>query len=139
MIETPNRRHLTLAVDGQGRVTRAEDQDHRWVEYRYGPGGVLTDVSYADGRARRYAYDGPLLMTVRDEAGRVLVDNSYLRGKLVRQIYANGDSWKIRYDLDLNGLYATRAVVETAGSVTHEIRTEDFVPRWIRNSGQGRE
>jgi len=139
MIETPNRRHLTLAVDGQGRVTRAEDQDHRWVEYRYGPGGVLTDVGYADGRARRYAYDGPLLMTVRDEARRVLVDNSYLRGKLARQIYANGDSWNIRYDVDVNGSYATRAVVETAGGVTHEIRTEDVVPRWIRSSGQDRE
>jgi hypothetical protein len=63
-IETPNRRHLTLTVDIQGRVVRAEDQEQHRVDYSYGPAGVLTDVSYADGRARHYTYDGPLLMSV---------------------------------------------------------------------------
>jgi uncharacterized protein RhaS with RHS repeats len=138
-IETPNRRHLTLTVDIQGRVVRAEDQEQHRVDYSYGPAGVLTDVSYADGRARHYTYDGPLLMSVRDEAGRLLIDNTYSRRKLVRQTYANGTSWSIRYDVAPNGLYATRAVVETSDGARHEIPTEDFVTRWIRNSGQGRE
>ena len=38
----------------------------------------------------------------------------------------------------INGACATRAVVETPDSVRHQIRTEDFRPRWVRNSGQGR-
>ena len=99
MIETPNRRHIALTADIHGRVVRAEDQEHHWVEYRYGPAGALTDMSCADGRARHYTYDGPLLMSVRDEAGRRLIDNSYIRGQLVRQTYPNGTSWNIRYDL----------------------------------------
>ena len=77
-------------------------------------------------------------MSVRDEAGHLLIDNPYIRGKLVRQTYANGTRWKIRYDVALNGAYATRAAVEPPDGVRHEIRTEDFVTRWIRNSGQGR-
>ena len=138
MIETPNRRHIALTADIHGRVVRAEDQEHHWVEYRYGPAGALTDMSYADGRARHYTYDRPLLMSVRDEAGRLLIDNSYIRGKLVRQTYANGTIWNIRSDVAFNGAYATRAVVETPDGVRHQIRMEDFLTRWIRNSGQGR-
>lgn len=131
-IETPNRQRITLTTDVQGRVARAEDQDHRWVDYRYGPSGALADVSYADGRARHYAYDGSVMTSVRDEAGRVLVDNSYRRGKLVRQTYANGQTFGFRYDIAPSDRFATRAVVETPDGVTHEIRTEEFVPRWMK-------
>jgi hypothetical protein len=78
-----------------------------------------------------------LLMSVRDEAGRLLMDNSYIRSKLVRQTYANGTGWNIRYDVAFNGVYATHAGVETPDGVRHRIRTEGFVTGWIRNSGQG--
>ena len=46
------------------------------------------------------------------------LDNSCIRGELVRQTCAN------------------RAVVEAPEGVRHEIRTDDCVTRWIRNSGQ---
>ena len=85
-------------------------------------------------------YDGPLLTIVREETGRrVLIDNSYLRGKLGRQTDANGDGRRIRHGAGFNGAYASRAVVATSDGAAHEIRMEDFVPRWIRNSGKGQE
>jgi hypothetical protein len=48
-------------------------------------------------------------------------------------------SWSIPYDVARNGVYAARAIVKTPAGVKHEIRTEDFVTRWILNSGRGRE
>lgn len=133
MIETPRRHRITLTLDDQGRVVRAEGGERQWVEYRYGPSGTLTDVSHADGRARRYTYDGELLTSVRDETGRVLIDNSYRRGRVVRQTYATGESCSIRYDIAFNDAYATRAVVVTPDGLTHSIRTEDFVPQWTKD------
>lgn len=52
---------------------------------------------------------------------------------------SNGDSGRTRYDAGSNGAYASRAVVAMPDGATHEVRTEDFVPWWIRNSGRGRE
>jgi hypothetical protein len=133
MIETPHRRRITLTLDGQGRVVRAEGSAGQWVDYRYGPSGTLTDVRFADGRARRYTYDGPLLTQVRDESERVLIDNAYYRGRVVRQTYANGQSCSIRYDLAFEDTHPTRAVVEMSDGTTHTVRPEDFVPRWVRD------
>jgi hypothetical protein len=133
MVETPHRQHITLGLDDQGRVVRAEGGERQHVEYRYGASGALTDVSYADGRARHYTYDGVLLTTVRDETGRVLIDNAYSQGKVVRQTYASGDTRRIRYDVAPNGGYARSATIETSDGISHVIRTEDFVPQWIRS------
>jgi YD repeat-containing protein len=69
MIETPHRQRITLTLDGQGRVVRAHGSESQWVDYGYGPSGALTDVKFADGRARQYGYDGALLTKVRDETG----------------------------------------------------------------------
>jgi YD repeat-containing protein len=134
MIETPQRRRITLTVDGRGRVVRAEGSEGQWVEYRYDPSGTLTEVSRADGRARRYTYDGALLTSVRDESGRALIANSYQKGRVIRQTYANGESCEIRYDIAPNGAYATRAVLTTPDGATHSIPTESFVPQWVRDA-----
>jgi hypothetical protein len=133
MIETPNRHRITLTLDGHGRIVRAAGSEGQQVDYRYGPSGTLTDVSFADGRARHYRYDGPLLTQVRDETGRVLIENAYYQGRVVRQTYANGQSCRIQYDLALDGAYATRAVVETPDGDIRSVRPEDFVPQWVRN------
>jgi hypothetical protein len=61
-----------------------------------------------------------------------LIDNSYERGRVVRQTYANGQSCSIRYDVAFNGTHTTRAVVDMPDGSTHTIRPEDFVPRWLR-------
>jgi YD repeat-containing protein len=132
-IRTPRDRWIRLGHDGHGRVVRADDDAGRSVDYRYSPEGLLSEVRYSDGRARRYTYAGDLLTTVRDEAGRLLIHNGYRDTRVVRQDYANGTSYEMHYAMTDSAEYATEATVVLPGGATRSFRTWDSLPEIIQH------
>jgi YD repeat-containing protein len=132
-IRTPSGRSIRLEHDGGGRVVRAADDEGRSVDYRYSPAGLLSEVRYPGGRARHYTYAGDLLITVRDEAGQVLIHNEYEGPRVVRQDYSNGASHAMRYTMADSDEYATEATVVLPGGATRSFRTWDAAPEVIKD------
>ena len=110
---------------------RAEDDAGQWAEYRYDPGGMLSDVALSSGRARHYAYDGVLMTRIEDERRRVLLSNSYEDGWLVRQDFGAGEVYSYSY-AGGGGGYAERAVVTLPDGRQTEIDTAGAVPGFAR-------
>jgi RHS repeat-associated protein len=69
---------ITLAYDGQGRLTGASGPGNRQVTYAYDAQGNLSTVTDAAGRSRSFAYDaGGRLTSATDAAGQTVFSASY--------------------------------------------------------------
>ena len=94
---TPHNRRLHLTYDVQSRIIRAEDGSGDMVTYRYNNDNMLTDKVSSSGSARHYEYEKDLLTSVRDERGKMLVENRYESGTLIGQTYGNGEVYRFKY------------------------------------------
>ncbi|HEV2171961.1 MAG TPA: cytochrome c oxidase assembly factor Coa1 family protein, partial [Nitrospira sp.] len=82
---TPHGHWMKFTYDGLDRISRAENDRGDWARYEYNSDGMLTDVASSSGRHRHFDYQGVLMTRITDEAGHVLVQNTYHRGLLMRQ------------------------------------------------------
>lgn len=94
---------LRFDYDAQNRVSKSRDSRGRTAEYIYDMAGRLAaaKTTYGD---RRYTYSGTYLESVR-ENGQSLFQIRYHRGRVSDLILANGQSYKLRYDLDARDNY----------------------------------
>jgi YD repeat-containing protein len=132
-VRTPEGRQISLRHDDRARVVRAEDDERRWVEYRYDGEGLLAHARYSDGRERHYTYSGDLLLAVRDEADRLLIQNWYRRNQVVRQRYANGDTFEFAYTPAANGMYMDEATIVLPDGSRRSFRTGDSISQYIKD------
>lgn len=89
---------------------------------------MLVAVTDSSGAGRQYDYDDSLMTAVLDERGRTLVRNRYYSGKLVGQVFANGDSYRYDYTWDPQKTYPNRVRVTLPDHSEREIAVEDSVP-----------
>jgi YD repeat-containing protein len=132
-IATPDGRWIKLDYDERARVVRAWNDTKDSVDYRYDGDGLLADVRHSDGRSRHYTYDGTLMTAVRDEKGRVLIQNHYRAGKVVQQEDSSGKSYRFRYSMDAGSYHVAEATVTFPDGATRTVRPADSVPDWLRH------
>ena len=65
-IRTPNQHSIKFKYDDLSRVTRAQDDQGNWSEYKYSGDGMLVDAVLSSGHARHYSYDGLWMTAVED-------------------------------------------------------------------------
>ena len=124
---------ITLSLDDQARIVRAENHEGHWREYRYDAAGMLAEATSVDGRARRYSYVDELLTQVHDEQGRLLVRNWYDGKWLVRQDYANGESLRFRYQIGSSRYYADETTVVRSDRSSRMFRTAESVSQHLKD------
>jgi len=95
-IATPHGHWIRFHYNGV-HIVRAEDDAGDWASYAYNREGMLSDAIHSSGEERHYEYDGSLMIAVKDEHGNELVRNWYQQRRLVRQEFANGDSYAYSY------------------------------------------
>jgi YD repeat-containing protein len=127
-IVAPKGRWIRFAHDGLARITRAEDDHGHWATYTYNGDGLLASVVHSAGGERHYTYQGELMTEVRDERGRVLVQNTYDRGWLVRQAFGNGDLYAYRYHGKRGTRYAESVEVTLPSGEVREVAIGGAVP-----------
>jgi YD repeat-containing protein len=132
-ILTPHGRWIRFTYDPQDRIIRAETDRGDWAQYTYNGDGVMSDAVFSDGRQRHYQYDGYLMTSITDGTGRVLLQNSYERGNLSGQRFANGDTYSYHYDWSQNGSWVERATVTLPNGSTQQVSTGSAVPDIVRN------
>ena len=102
-LTSPNKSWLRLSYGEADRISEINDSRGRTVLYRYDEPGRLVSVTYPSGEVLRYEYDSMQhLLTfsvARDDKTRprVLLRNEYERGRLTRQILADGKTYNYRY------------------------------------------
>ncbi len=126
-IRTPHNHWIRFQYDDKSRVTRAEDDVGTWATYGYS-GDMLTSVSNSSGAGRQYQYEGQLMTAVLDERGRTLVRNEYKSGKLIGQVFGNGDLYRYDYTWDPDKTYPNRVEVILPDHSERVITVEDSVP-----------
>ncbi|MFG2054805.1 RHS repeat-associated core domain-containing protein [Micromonospora sp. NPDC048930] len=117
-ITSPNGRWIKLAYTS-GRVTRAEDNAGRVVQYGYDSSGRLTSVTSPGGRTTTYTYDSAHRMTtVTDARGITYLTNTYdANGRVASQSMPGGVTYGFAYTTDAAGKVVRTAVTEPDGSV----------------------
>ncbi|MFJ6194802.1 pre-peptidase C-terminal domain-containing protein [Micromonospora sp. NPDC092111] len=117
-VTSPNGRWIKLSYTG-GRVTRAQDNLGRAVQYGYDSAGRLTTVTSPGGRTTTYTYDTAHRMTtVTDARGVTYLTNSYdAAGRVAAQTMPGGVSYGFAYTTDAAGQVVKTAVTEPDGSV----------------------
>ncbi|MFI9639121.1 RHS repeat-associated core domain-containing protein [Micromonospora sp. NPDC051925] len=117
-ITSPNGRWIKLSYTG-GRVTRAQDNAGRTVQYGYDSAGRLTTVTSPGGRTTTYTYDTAHRMTtVTDARGVTYLTNSYdAAGRVAAQTMPGGVTYGFAYTTDAAGQVVKTAVTEPDGSV----------------------
>jgi hypothetical protein len=126
-IQTPHNHWIRFQYDDESRITRAKDDAGNWVQYGYS-GGMLISVSNSSGAGRQYQYEGQLMTAVLDERGRTLVRNEYKSGKLIGQVFGNGDLYRYDYTWDPDKTYPDRIKVTLPDHRERVIAVEDSVP-----------
>jgi YD repeat-containing protein len=95
---TPHGHWIRFQHDPQSRIIQAQDDAGNSVHYGYNDDGLLAFATHSSGASRAYEYQGQLMRAVRDEHGQTLVRNWYESGRLIRQQYANGDTYQFEYN-----------------------------------------
>jgi len=134
-IRTPHGHWIKFTYDDLSRIKRAEDDAGHWAKYEYNPDGMLVSAMLSSGGERHYEYDRSLMTRITDEHGRVLIQNWYSSGALIRQWFGNGDEYSYRYDWAPHGYYAEDAII-TFPDQTNEtlLRVGDSVPNFVKNA-----
>ncbi|QDY07874.1 hypothetical protein FJK98_12430 [Micromonospora sp. HM134] len=117
-ITSPNGRWIKLSYTA-GRVTRAQDNAGRAVQYGYDSAGRLTTVTSPGGRTTTYTYDTAHRMTtVTDARGITYLTNSYdSAGRVATQTMPGGVTYGFTYTTDSAGKVVKTAVTEPDGSI----------------------
>ncbi|MFG3685498.1 RHS repeat-associated core domain-containing protein [Micromonospora sp. NPDC047740] len=117
-ITSPNGRWIKLAYTS-GRVTRAQDNAGRVVQYGYDSSGRLTTVTSPGGRTTTYTYDTANRMTtVTDARGVTYLTNTYdTAGRVATQTLPDGVTYQFAYITDAGGKVVKTAVTEPDGQV----------------------
>jgi hypothetical protein len=68
-INSPHGHSIALTNDSAGRITRAEDDSHRWRTYRYDQKGCLVEARSWRGDHQTFDYDAGFNMTFVHEKG----------------------------------------------------------------------
>ena len=131
-IRTEHGHWIRFGYDDDARITQAEDDAGEFARYGYNNDGLLAWVVRASGQESTYEYQGALMPAVLNEQGRVLVRNQYLSGTLVRQDFANGDSYTYDYEPAASGQYMERVVVTLPDQSQQQIQVSDTVPAFLR-------
>jgi YD repeat-containing protein len=129
---TPHGHWIQFHYDNQSRITQAEDDAGNTVRYGYNDDGMLSYAAQSSGPAREYEYQGQLMTAVRDEHGQTLVRNWYDSGHLVRQLYANGDSYGFEYAWRSEKSYVDAVVVTLPDHTTKRILLDASVPEYLQ-------
>ncbi|MEU8261967.1 pre-peptidase C-terminal domain-containing protein [Micromonospora sp. NPDC048999] len=117
-ITSPNGRWIKLSYTS-GRVTRAQDNAGRVVQYGYDSSGRLTTVTSPGGRTTTYTYDTANRMTtVTDARGITYLTNTYdTAGRVATQTMPNGVTYRFAYTTNAAGKVVKTAVTEPDGQV----------------------
>ena len=133
-ILTPHGHWIRFIYDDQDRITRAETDKGGWAQYNYNEDGMLSIAALSNGHQRRYQYSGDLMTSIADGSGHVFLENSYERGQLVRQRFANGEVYTYQYDWSPNGRWTVnRANVTLPDGSIRQISTGAAVPKFASN------
>lgn len=132
-ILTPNGHWIRFHYDDQSRIVQAEDDQANSVQYGYNADGMLMFALHSSGAKRIYEYQGRLMTAVSDEHGQVLVRNWYEAGRLIRQLYANGDSYEYEYNWRPEKFFMDGVIVTLPDHSAKLIQLTDSVPDYIQN------
>ncbi|MGH7886510.1 MAG: cytochrome c oxidase assembly factor Coa1 family protein, partial [Candidatus Binatia bacterium] len=97
-LTAPGGRWVRFDYDSSDRVIRASDDKNRIIKYDYDAGGRLFQVTNGT-QSRTFEYNRAYLMSI-DENDRRLVDFRYTRGRIREMSFADGRTYKYRYDFD---------------------------------------
>ena len=131
-IRTEHGHWIRFAYDADARITQAEDDAGEFVRYGYNNDGLLAWALRSSGQERTYEYENKLLTGVLNEKGTVLVRNVYRSGILVRQDFANGESYAYSYEPATPGHFMEQVIVTLPDQTEKEIRVGDTVPAFLR-------
>ncbi len=124
---------ITIAHDDSGYITRAQDNEGRWVSYQYNSDGMLVSAIYSSGSERHYEYDDFRMTVVRDEKGHVLLRNQYANGRnILAQQFEDGNVYRYLYQWTSNGQYAERAGVLLPDGTQRIIETGSSVSGYLK-------
>jgi YD repeat-containing protein len=109
-IRGPDGASIKFVYDDRNRIVRAEDSLGEWATYTYDSAGYLATAAHSDNTSRSYSYQGGVLVSVRDQQNRLLLQNTYDSHStwLSKQQFGNGDTIEYGYALSSNGKYAVR-------------------------------
>ena len=102
-LTSPNQSWLHLIYNEAGHIAEIDDSRDRKVLYDYDERGRLATVRYPSGDVLLYEYDSMqhlLTFRVAQDARatpRVLLRNEYAHGRLVKQIFADGNAYTYSY------------------------------------------
>lgn len=102
-------RGISIARDGQGRITSITDPNDQSVRYIYDAAGDLVEVIDREKNKMRFIYENHLLLEIRDFKGRVVLHNEFNdSGRWVAMIDEEGR----RVDLDHNLNERTEVILD---------------------------
>jgi YD repeat-containing protein len=131
-IRTEHGHWIRISYDGDARITQAEDDAGEFVRYGYNNDGLLAWVMRPSGQEQTYEYQGKRMTAVLNEQGTVLVRNEYRSGILIRQDFANGDSYSYDYQPAPSGHFMDSVMVTLPDLSQQQIRVRDTVPAFLR-------
>ena len=103
---SPNGRYIAFTYDASNppRVTQAQDNIGRTVQYVYDGSGRLSQVTDANLGVWQYGYNGSDQMTTITDARNILyLTNEYANGLVFRQTQADNGVYQFAYTTDANG------------------------------------
>src|SRR5439155_6204800 len=117
-VDSENGRWITFSYD-LNRVTQAQDNIGRTVQYVYDPSGRLSQVTDANLGVWLYGYNAAHQMTTITDARNILyLQNEYdANGKIFRQTQADNSVYQFAYTLDPNGNVAQTDVTDPRNHV----------------------
>lgn len=132
-IRTPHGHWMKFSYDGSSRIVRAEDDSGKWARYTYSSDGMLTDVVLSSGRERHYTYQGVLMTEISDETKNVLLRNWYDHTLLIKQQFADGETYSYAYDWPEDTHSPNQVEVTLPRGTTKAIKVRDSIPYYVLN------
>ena len=97
-ITTPSGYSLTFQHDSASRIQKITDSRGRSVEYFYDELGRLVRFADSSGNQESYTYDAANhMLLIVDGTGRLILQNEYNGGDVVKQTLSDGRQLKYRY------------------------------------------
>lgn len=132
-IRTPHGHWIKFDYDQSSRITRAATDAGDSAQYLYNADGMLTTVSYSNGQQRHYQYQNALMTQVSDQAGRILVQNTFDRGLLKQQKFEDGSTFSYSYDWNPASTFPDRVQITLPDQTVKELSVANSVPDFVRN------
>lgn len=130
-ITTPNGHWIRFTYDGAGRIRRAEDDQKNRATYTYDARGLLEWAIRPDGTRRGFSYQGRKATAVWDGNDRALVRNTYSGDVVVKQQFANGETYIYDYDWP-KGDFARSVMVTLPNGRKTKVSVAESVPAYVK-------